>query len=229
MLTVGLLALAWVTDTAELGVLGLFYASVSALPLVHGLTTPGVLYGNNSATGFAQIAAVPLGLILAGPLILPRRVQRVAGLIVWKCWVSAGISVVVLVSAALLIWPNTFVAPTPRSPVAVTVIVTSLVGLIILALRHLRLARIAQSPLPLAMSAGYGLVGSSVAMWVLAKPSAAGWWLRHLFDLPGVSVATVAAIIILGRASSVRETASAALVIDPLAALELGLDPVVHH
>ena len=38
------------TDTAELAWLGLFFLSVSLLPLVHGLTTPGVIYGPNEAT-----------------------------------------------------------------------------------------------------------------------------------------------------------------------------------
>ena len=38
------------TATPELAWFGLFFFSVSVLPLVHGLTTPGVLYGANAAT-----------------------------------------------------------------------------------------------------------------------------------------------------------------------------------
>ena len=41
---------AFLTDTHELVPVGLFFMSVSILPLAHGLTTPGVLYGENTAT-----------------------------------------------------------------------------------------------------------------------------------------------------------------------------------
>ena len=48
-------------DQPELGFVALFFLAASILPLAHGVTTPGVLYGQNSATAASVFWAFPSG------------------------------------------------------------------------------------------------------------------------------------------------------------------------
>ena len=57
---VAVLVVAHRQNLAELGMIGAFGYCVSALPLVHGLTTPGVLYRPNPATMATVFLALPL-------------------------------------------------------------------------------------------------------------------------------------------------------------------------
>ena len=50
-----LLVLTHRNGRAELGFVGAFFVAVSVLPLVHGLTVPGILYGPNAATTTATM------------------------------------------------------------------------------------------------------------------------------------------------------------------------------
>ena len=56
------------TDAPELSWVGLYFWAASVLPLVHGITTPGVLYGENAATMSSVQWSVPVALLLAWPL-----------------------------------------------------------------------------------------------------------------------------------------------------------------
>lgn len=67
-----LVVVAWTNESAELGLRGAFAFAMSILPLVHGLTTPGVLYGSNAATTSSVLWALPIGSLALVPLISPR-------------------------------------------------------------------------------------------------------------------------------------------------------------
>jgi len=56
---------------ADLGFLGLFFYSVSALPLVHGITTPGVIFDDNSSTMTSVLLSIPVGLASIAPPLCP--------------------------------------------------------------------------------------------------------------------------------------------------------------
>ncbi len=57
---------------ADLGFLGLFFYSVSALPLVHGITTPGVIFEANTSTMTSVLLSIPVGLLAIAPSAMPR-------------------------------------------------------------------------------------------------------------------------------------------------------------
>ena len=63
---------AWSGDGAALGMVAAFAMSVSVLPLVHALTTPGVLYGPNAATMSSVMLALSWASVAVAPLIAPR-------------------------------------------------------------------------------------------------------------------------------------------------------------
>jgi len=56
----------------ELAYLGLFFLAVSVFPFVHGLTTPGVLYGDNEATVTAAFWSIPLAALVGLPALMRR-------------------------------------------------------------------------------------------------------------------------------------------------------------
>ncbi len=120
-------------------------------------------------------------------------------------------------------------APTPREPFTIAVAAVSFLGCVLLSRRHLRMARIAGRPGPLVVSLGCGLVGSSAFVWLSTAPFSTGFWSAHAFDIVGVFSATVGAVVVYRRTGRVHDVLAPVLVTDPLSALEIGLDPIVHR
>lgn len=227
--SVAVLARSFASDEADLGSLGLFFYAVSVLPLVHGLTTPGVLFDANTSTMTSVLLAIPTGLIAVVPFALSRRRQSMWFRRHWRAWVVAWVVVMTAISAALLIDVDLLPAPTPRQPFTVVVAILSFLGCALLSKRHLRMARIAGSPGPLAVSAGYGLVGSSAFVWLSTTAYSTAFWTAHALDIVGVFGATIGALVVYRRTRTVRAVLRPVLVTDPLSALEVGLDPLVHR
>lgn len=226
LVAAALIRRAFKTNTAELGFLGLFYMAVSVLPLVHGITTPGVIYGENSATMASSMWAIPTAIIVASPMFGNRHGALMAR---WRVWVIVALGFLGGLSALFLTRPDAIPAFTPRSIPAIGVAALSIAGCIVLSHRHFQLAQIAHKTSPLAVSAGYGLVAASAAMWLGSIPYSIGFWAAHAFDIVGVLTGLVAATVVYQKSESVRTVLAPIVAIEPIAALEVGLEPVVHH
>ena len=217
------------TRAIELSFVGLFYLAVSVLPLVHGLTTPGVLVGENSTTMASVLWSIPVGVIFGSPMLLPLRWQRRLVPRFWKHWTLGCIVLLVAFAAALLIDQNMLTLHEPGSPFAVLVATLSILGCVALSVRGLQLARIAQSPGPLAPVVGYAFVAASAAVWFGTSMFSIGFWAAHGLDIGGVFVGTIGALVMLRKTESMQHLLAPALASDPLAALEVGLEPIVHR
>lgn len=224
--SVALLCRAWVDDTAELGVIAAFAFAVSVLPLVHGLTTPGVLYGANSATMTSVLWALPLALVAAAPLLLPRS-RSAWWSRRWRAWVSVNLVVHATFAVALLVTPNLLRPIGMGEPLAIVVAGASLAGTIALSARHLRLYWIARTPSALAVSLSFALIASGNLVWVNGSPMTPGFWLAHVLDIVGVFGITIVAVLAYRRGTIERVVFRPLTLRDPLDALELGLEPVV--
>ncbi len=222
------LARAEQNDQAELGYLGLFFFTMSILPLVHGIVTPGVLYGENAAAMSSAFWAIPISLVAGLPALASRTPLARTLDAHWRSWVSFGRVFVVVLAACLLIWTSLLPTPVPGSTFTTFVAIVSFAGCVLLSVRHLQLALIARSYAPLAVGAGYGLVGSSAFVWVGAAPFSTGFWVAHALDITGVLLGVVGALFAFRRTSSVQHVLAPILLVDPRSALELGLEPVVH-
>lgn len=227
--SVALLIRSFASNEAELGALAAFFYSVSLLPLVHGFTTPGVLVGDNTTTMTSVILSIPMGLVAVAPFAVPRSRHGHWFRRHWRGWVAGCIAAVTALGAALVIDLDLLPAPSPREPVAVTLAIASFLGCVMLSYRHLRLARIAGRPGPLIVSAGCGFVGASAFVWLSLTPFSTGFWVAHALDIAGVLGATVGALVVYRRTSSISGVLEPVLVTDPLAALEIGMDPLVHR
>ena len=218
----------WRRQLAEVSLLGSALFAASLLPLVHGLTIPGVLYGANPTVMVAAFLATPAALVIAIPLLLPRSLSTPLARW-WRPWTVMAVVLVMVASAGFLMSPWLLPAPTPRSALTLGVASISLVGTAVLAGRQYRLYLIGRRAGSLIAAAGFGYLGLSNLVWLGAAPFTLGWWLAHLADATGV-LGAVAGLLLTHR-GDVDVVASLAPVVnrDPLIALELGLTPTVHR
>jgi putative nucleotidyltransferase with HDIG domain len=222
-------AVGLVRRLAEVCLLGTVLWVVSLLPLVHGLLLPGTLYGPNSGTDVALMAAVPAALLAALPLLLDgstagRWLSRH-----WLPWSLVGLLLSSGAAAALLVWPRAIAAPAPGSPLTIAIVVVSLAGTGALSLRHLRLYALGRRAGSLVASLGFIAPGLATLAFLGAEPLSAGWWLAHFTDGLGVLFAAGGLLIAHYQDRSLSIVLSPVLNREPLVALELGLTPVVHR
>jgi len=229
MTSTALLALGWCRDVPELGVVAGCFLAGSLLPLVHGITTPGVLYGNNDATMLSVFLTIPVASAIALPTLFGRTRGGRYILAKWKAWVSTWLAFSVALSAALLLAPNLLPAPTPNSALSISVAFIMIAVTMALAARHLRLAAISQDIRHATVALGFAWFGVSAAMWFDGTPLTVGFWTAHLFDIFGVAAATVGGYVAHRSSGSIDDVLRPITNTDPLSALEAGLDPIVHR
>ncbi len=225
---VALLGIGWSRSLAEVSILGAALTAASTLSVVHGLTTPGILYGENTATVVSAFVSLPLAMITALPLIAPDwRLSHAIGLR-WRAWSLIALLVTAGASMLLLLAPTSIPAPHPRGLLTFVVVGVSLLGTIVLGRRQLELYRIGRRRASLVAAGGFLYLGISALVWLSAGAFSIAWWGAHLID----TVAVLGAIVGLGAAHrrdrSVASILGPVLNRDPLIALELGLTPLVH-
>ena len=217
------------TARAETGILGGSLLVLSLLGLVHGLTVPGVLYGPNTSMMNSGVWSVPFAIAAGGPLLFRR--ARLARTIVmhWRSWVGGWFALSIAASAFLLAAPSALPAPDPHSPVTAAAGLGCLAATLAISYRQLRLYAIGQRRATLIGSLGIAFIGLTTIQWLAERPYSPGFWLVHVLDISGVFVA--AASVALGHRSSrsISDALAPVLARDPLAALELGLQPVVRR
>ncbi len=224
-----LLRLAVRRDIPELGVVAGFFLVGSLLPLVHGITTPGMLYGDNTSTMAAVFFTVPLASMVPVPTLFGRTHLGRTILNHWRPWVAGWLAATIVLAIVLLARPNTVPVPAPKSVVSITTALAMIAVTGALAIRQLRLACIAQDARYAIVGLGFAWFGVSAAVWFDGTPLTFSFWSAHVFDIAGVFAATVGGFIVHRRNGSIDELLQPILQADPLGALEAGLDPIVHR
>lgn len=229
VLAVAMLVHSLRADRAETALLGAFVLSVSLLPLAHGLLTPGVLYGPNSAA----LATVQYAVLVGAPALLlfiggrSAAANRMA-----RCWRSVVVGHVVLTVTSFVLFlvvPDVVPAAATGSPAAVLVAGVSLVVCLALSYRHQRLAVIAGDRTVMGVAVGLILVGSAPLVFVTGEPFGAGFWLAHGLDIVGVTSVSIFALLGYRRSQTMSAVLAPIDVATPLQAVEIGLDPLVHQ
>jgi HD-GYP domain-containing protein (c-di-GMP phosphodiesterase class II) len=109
--------------------------------------------------------------------------------------------------------------PEPRGTWAVAVVLGSGAVVIRMSLGHLG---------SFVASASFIVVGASSLGQLPTEPYNAPFWISHLMDVAGVGTATIAGLVAYRQRSDLREAMSPIVSLDPLKALEIGMDPTVH-
>ncbi|MGE0140885.1 MAG: HD-GYP domain-containing protein [Ilumatobacteraceae bacterium] len=224
-----LLVVAHVRDQAELGVLGVVFLAISLLPLVHGITTPGVWFGPNSSSAVAVLVAPLLASGAVAPVVF--RGARWSRWLMrrWRSWTAGWLVVVTNAATLLLAAPTLFSDPRPRSEVTIGAAVLSVVVFLALSVRHAKLSWAGGGRRSMAVATGFAWVGAAQLVWVGKVPYSLGFWVSHLFDTVGVAFGVVAAIGVSREGAGVDRMLRPIIVEDPVEAFAVGLDPVVRQ
>lgn len=229
---VGALGVLWLAhrrNIAELGLLGAGLMAVSVLPLVHGLTAPGVLYGPNEAVMSSVFFALPIAVFAMAPIVVPSAgIRRWVG-DHWRGWAVGWATAATLLAGVLVVFPQSVAVPAPGHPLSVAVAGFGLAGSFALSRQQLRLYWIGERASTLVASIGFVLIGLTSLVWIGGPAFGIGWWAVHVIDVTGV----FAGIFGLARSHRVGRPVMALVepvaTRDPLRTLELGLSPVVHR
>jgi HD-GYP domain-containing protein (c-di-GMP phosphodiesterase class II) len=217
------------SDSAEVGILGAAMFGLSVLPLVHGLTAPGVLYGPNDAVVTSVLFAGPVAVVTCVPLLAPDSMLGRCLARHWQAWTNACIALASLLAAALLIRPDLIGAPASRSAAPIAVMGVGYAAMVTLSWRQLRLYWVSQHRAFLGASLAVGFIALTSTVWMGRDPFTIGWWAVHLFDVCGVFGVLGGLWFAPQLRAGVLEVLEPVRVRDPLAAFELGLSPVVHE
>lgn len=214
-------------DAAELGMIGGFAYAVSILPLVHGLTVPGVLYGENNAVTSSVVVALPLAVAVALPMTsasLGRAVLRR-----WRAWVAVHAVGQTALAVALLVDPGLLPGARLGAFWPSVLAVAGLAGTLAIAWRHVRLYAISRRPAVLGVAWALVAVSAGNLVWLVGDPMSAGFWLAHGLDIGGVFGASVIAAVAWRRHPVEVDVFRPVTLRHPLDALEYGLDDVVRE
>lgn len=217
----------WRAQLAEVALLGGALWVVSVLPLVHGLTAPGVLYDDNTAVVVSALAALPVGLIAALPLLMTGRAAvRLAQR--WRWWVAGWVVAATAAASVLLARPNLVDQPALDSPVVALVGLGAAAAALAVSWRHLRLYWLGRRTASYVTALGIAFLGLSGLVWLDPRPFTIGWWFAHVLDIVGVFAACFGLLFAHRRDRGVADVLAPVLNRNPLVALELGLCTPVH-
>ncbi len=222
-------AIAWRDDNAEGCTLSSGLLIMSILPLVHGVTAPGIIYGDNDAVMASAYLALPIAVFAMSPLLIPGRAFRRAIGKCWRAWCVGWVSVATVAAVVFLVWPNVLTVPDRSGVLNIAVIAVCAAALAVLSHQQLRLFWISERPSTLVASFSMAFLGLTSLAWTGDRPFNVGWWLVHLLDITGVFAGCFALAFSHRSQTSVRELLAPVATRDPLAALELGLSPTVHR
>jgi HD-GYP domain-containing protein (c-di-GMP phosphodiesterase class II) len=190
-------------------IVGTAFAVMAALLALHGLSTPGVVFGRESygVVTFTGGATLPVGgLVLAlSTLPLPRALRDVHRLLVLQ-----GVLLVTVIGlgASGLLFPELLPpVPAPNSAPALTVLAGGLAVFWVIGLRALRTFLLTQRVGDLAVVVGIVWLATALVPALTMHWSQLGWWLGHALELDAILLVGGAVAVDLARAAQSRPLA----------------------
>ena len=183
---------------------GCAFSVMAALLCLHGLSTPGVLVGDNGVVAFTGGATLPIGgaLLALGTLSALRRPTAIRPLL---SMLAAGVVLIFALGFAAIAEPALVPSvPEPRSPVAWTILVVGLAFYAVLFWRALRTYRLTRRGGDLLVAVGIVWLAAALPAALLLDFMDLGWWLGHAFEIVGIAAVgfTVAVDLTPGTARS---------------------------
>jgi HD-GYP domain-containing protein (c-di-GMP phosphodiesterase class II) len=183
---------------------GTAFSSMAALLAVHGLSTPGILVGENEVISFTGAATLPVGGAVLALSVLPsiKRGQRVRGLLVLQAVLVAliaGLGTVALLEPSLV--PA---APATGSTPAWILLVVGLSFYVVLAVRAARTFLLTRRRTDLLVVFGTVLLCVALPAALLIELAELGFWIGHGFELLGIGLVCVPVALDLRRGAQSR-------------------------
>jgi putative nucleotidyltransferase with HDIG domain len=180
------------------------FSVMAALLVLHGVTTPGVLVGDNGVVAFAGGATLPVGGAILALSVLPvlRRPEAVGPLL---ALIVAAVFLVAALGAAAVVDPDLVPSvPEPASPLAWAALAVGLAFFGLLAVRAFRTFLLTHRALDLVVVVGLLWLASALAGTLLLGYWHLGWWLGHGFEIAGIALVGIPVAIDLARTAPSR-------------------------
>jgi HD-GYP domain-containing protein (c-di-GMP phosphodiesterase class II) len=186
---------------------GTAFSVMAALLAVHGLTTPGLLAGDNGVVSFSGAATLPVGGAVLALSVLPeiRRSRNVRPLL----WLQGALLLLVVgIGMAGILAPSIVPGvPEPGSTAAWIVLTIGMLFYGTLALRAARTFLLTRRRADLLVVLGTVLLFAALPPALLWSFMDLGWWLGHGFELVGIGLAGVPVAVDLHRGAPSRPLA----------------------
>jgi HD-GYP domain-containing protein (c-di-GMP phosphodiesterase class II) len=183
---------------------GAAFSVMAALLVLHGLTTPGILVGDNGVVAFTGGATLPAGGFLLALSAVPAfsRPSAVRPLLVA---LGALIAATFVLGLAAVVSPALVPSvPEPASPLALAVLVLGGACYGVLAVRALRTYLLTRRLGDLMVAVGIVWLAAALAAALLLGWWELGWWLGHGFEVVGIFMVAVPVALDLWRGAESR-------------------------
>lgn len=201
---IGLSVIAARSHDGRAVLLGLGFAVMSVMLVVHALATPGELLGDNGVVSLAGGLNLPVGAVVLAASALPglRRPSNLALLLRAEV---AIVAIVAGIGAALLADPSLLpTLPPPGSPSAAAILVVGGAALLLLAWRAARTHSLTRRPADLVVAVGVVWLGGALYGLLFLGMMDTGWWVAHVLEVSGVGMVGIPAALDLRKSSTSR-------------------------
>jgi HD-GYP domain-containing protein (c-di-GMP phosphodiesterase class II) len=184
--------------------IGTAFSVMAGLLALHGIATPGVIFGDNGVVSFTGGSTLPIGGAILALAALPqfRRPGRVRPLLIAQAVLLAGVLGLGLLGLAFpQLVPS---VPEPGSLAALALLVVGLVFYGVLAWRALRTFLLTHRHADLLVVIGIAWLAAALPPAMLLHWWELGWWLGHGFELVGIAIVGVPVAIDLRRGAQSR-------------------------
>ncbi len=183
---------------------GCAFSVMAALLLLHGLTTPGIVFDSYGVVALTGGLTLPIGGAILALSALPA-VGRPGAVrpLLWLLCIS--VTVILVLGVTAIIEPGIVPqVPAPRSAEAYALLAAGLVIYALLFLRAVRTFRLTQRLGDLLVAVGIVWLGAALVPSLVFDYTNLGWWLGHAFELVGIALVggAVAADLYRGSARS---------------------------
>jgi HD-GYP domain-containing protein (c-di-GMP phosphodiesterase class II) len=183
---------------------GTAFSVMAALLAVHGLTTPGLLAGDNGVVAFSGAATIPVGGAVLALSALPdlRRPQNVKPLL----WLQGLLLALVIgLGVAGIVAPSIVPGvPEARSTAAWILLAVGLAFYGMLGLRAGRTYLLTRRRADLLVVLGTVVLATALVASLIWGYRDLGWWLGHLFELIGIALVGAPVALDLHRGAQSR-------------------------
>lgn len=183
---------------------GVAFSVMAALLCLHGLTTPGVLVGDNGVVALTGGLTLPAGGAILALAALPAlRGPRAVKPLLWLLAASvvgiAGLGIIGVAVPELV--PG---VPEPGSALAITLMAVGLALYAPLALRALRTYLLTRRLADLSVAIGIVWLAAALVAALTLGWWQLGWWLGHAFEIVGVLLVGLPVAVDLHRSAQSR-------------------------
>jgi HD-GYP domain-containing protein (c-di-GMP phosphodiesterase class II) len=164
------------------------FALMAALLAVHGLSTPGVILGNNGLIALTGAATLPVGGLVMALAALPGFAGREAIPRVLAVEAALGAAIVALSVVGATVPSLVPSLPAPGSPSGIAVFAVGLAVYAALGVRAMHTFLLTRRFADLAVVLGIVLLAAALYGALFLAYMDLGWWLGHIFELTGIVV-----------------------------------------